>query len=266
MAMRATGTFLFLGRLIVLGVAVAAVSACDVVVSSLESKGKAQDQWTRTYQLASGDVEIVNPNGAIEVVGGDGTQVEVVAERTARAATDEDAKKVLDQLQIAEDVTASRVRLETKAPGGEGRRIEVKYHVKVPAAVNVRLISQNGALDAVALKGGLKAETGNGTIKGRELAGTVEASATNGVVRLEMAALGSGGVRAETVNGAVELTMPASTKADVQANCLNGRITVEGLKLDGPETTRRRVEGRLNGGGPKVVLETTNGRIQIIGK
>jgi hypothetical protein len=41
---------------------------------------------------------------------------------------------------------------------------------------------------------------------------------------------------------------------------------VEGLKIDGPQSTRQRVEGRLNGGGPKVVLETANGRVQLIGK
>jgi DUF4097 and DUF4098 domain-containing protein YvlB len=60
--------------------------------------------------------------------------------------------------------------------------------------------------------------------------------------------------------------MPSSAKADVHATCVNGRIAVDGLKLDGPETTRRRVEGRLNGGGPKVTLETTNGGIRLTGK
>jgi hypothetical protein len=264
--MHATGTLANVVRLTVLGAAIVGVSACDVVVTSLESKGRAQDQWTRTYQLASGEIEIVNTNGTIEVVGREGSQVEVVAERTARGATDEDARKILAELRIDEQVGATRIRLETKAPGGEGRRVEVKYHVTVPYAINVRLESQNGTLDAVAIKGTLKAETGNGTVKGRELTGSVEASTTNGSVRLEMAALGSSGIRAETVNGTVDVSMPSTSKADVQASCINGRITVEGLKLDGPESTRRRVEGRLNGGGPKVVLETTNGRIQLTGK
>ncbi len=101
------------------------------MVTSLESKGKAQDQWSRTYQLPSGELEIVNTNGTIEVVGGEGVDVQVVAERTARGATDEDAKKVLAELQIVEESGTNRVRLETKAPSGEGRRVEVRYHVKV---------------------------------------------------------------------------------------------------------------------------------------
>jgi len=264
--MRASRTLSLVVRLTVIGLALVAVSACDVVVSSLESKGKAEDQWTRSYPLASGELEIVNTNGSIEVTGADGSQVEVVAERIAKAATDDDAKKVLAELQIGEQVSANRVRLETKPPTGEGRRIEVKYHIKVPAGVNVRLNSQNGTLDAASLKGEFRAETGNGTIKGRDLTGLVEANTTNGTIRLEVAALASGGVRAETVNGTVELTIPSSSKADVRASCVNGSISVEGIKLDGPEASRRRVEGRLNGGGSKVVLETTNGRVRLIGK
>jgi hypothetical protein len=265
--MHATRMIPALARALAVVATAAALSACDVVVNSLDAKGKAQDQWTRTYAIASsGEVVIVNANGGIDLVGADGTKVEVVAERTARGMTDEDAKKVLAELQIGEEITASRVRLETKAPSGEGRRVEVKYHIKVPASVSVRLQNSNGTIEVVAVKGTVNAETGNGSVRGRDLTGTVEATTTNGTVRLEMSSLASGGVRAETVNGSVEVTIPSGAKADVQANCLNGRISVDGLTLDGPERTRRRVEGRLNGGGPKVVLEATNGRIQLTGK
>jgi hypothetical protein len=264
--MRPTSALVNLLRLAAVGLAVVAASACDVVVTSMEAKGKAEDQWAKTYQLASGELEIVNTNGSIEVVGSEGTEVKVVAERTARGATDEDARNVLAGLQIAEDVGANRIRLETKAPAGQGRSINVKYHVTVPASVDVRLKNQNGSLDAAGIKGALKIETGNGSVKGRDLSGPIEASSTNGSVRLDVTAVASGGIRAETVNGGVTLSMPSSAKADVQATCVNGGIAVEGLKLEGPETTRRRVEGRMNGGGPKVVVETTNGGIKLTGK
>jgi hypothetical protein len=264
--MRRTRIFANLLRLAALAAAVVALSGCDVVVTSLESKGKAQDQWAKTYPMASGEVEIVNINGSIEVVGGDASEVSIVAERTARGATDQDAAKVLADLRIAEDVGPNRLRIETKPPAGEGGRVSVKYHVTVPASVNVRLANQNGTLDVSALKGTLRAETGNGTVKGTGLSGAVEASATNGSVRLDVTAVAAGGIHAETVNGSVTLALPASANADVQASCVNGGIGVEGLKLAGPETTRRRVEGRLNAGGPKVIVETTNGGIKLTGK
>jgi len=265
--MHATRRIAHAARLIAVIAAAAALSACDVVVSSLAAKGRAQDQWTRSYPMAAGgQVEIVNTNGSIDIVGSEGSQVEVVAERTARAMTDEEAKSFLAQIEIGEEVSANRVRLETKAPGVQGRRIEVKYHIKVPASVNVRLQNSNGTVDIVAIKGTVRAETSNGTVRGRELTGAIEASTTNGSVRLDVNAVAAGGIRAETVNGTVELTMPSSAKADVQASCLNGRISVDGLKLEGGEVTRRRVEGRVNGGGPRVVIDTTNGKVQITGK
>ena len=265
--MHATRLIATAARLAAVLAAAAVLSACDVVVNSLEAKGKAHDVWTRSYPItATGTVEIVNANGRIEITGTDGVQVEVGAVRTARAMTDEDAQKVLAELQIVESVTADLVRLETKAPTGEGRRVDVEYHIKVPASVSVRLRNANGTIEVVALNGAVKAETDNGTVIGRQLTGAVEATTTNGSVRLEVDGVAVGGIRAETVNGRVELTLPSGAKADLQATCMNGRVTVNGLKVDGPETTRRRVEGRLNGGGPKVVLETTNGQIQLTGR
>ncbi len=253
----------------VLAVAAAAVAlaACDVVINSIDVKGRATDQWTRTYQVApTGQIEIANTNGGIDVTGGPGDKVEVVAERTARGMTDEDAKKLLGQVQVVEESAPAKLRLEMKAPAGESGHFEVKYRVKAPAGVSVRLQTTNGTISVMQLTGGVNAEVTNGTVRGQDLGGAVEASTTNGSVRLDMAAVAPGGIRAETVNGAVDLTIPSGTKADVDANCLNGRISVNGMKLEGPEATRRHVGGRLNGGGPRIALDTTNGGIKITAK
>ncbi len=200
------------------------------------------------------------------MTGGTGSQVEVIAERTARGMTDEDAKKLLGQVQAVEESTPARLRLEMKAPAGEAGHIEVKYHVKVPSGVSVRLRTTNGEISVMQLTGAVNAVGNNGSVRGRDLSGAVEASMTNGTVRLEMAAVAPGGIRAETVNGAVDVTIPAGAKADVDANCVNGRIALNDIKLDGPEATRRHVGGRLNGGGPRIALETTNGGIRISAK
>jgi hypothetical protein len=253
--------------LTVLGAA-GALSGCDVVVTSLGANSKAEEQWSRTYPVtAGGQVEILNTSGEISVTGGDGAQVEVVAERTARAATDADAKDLLKQIEIREDVTPARVRLETHQPSTlDGRRVEVRYHVKVPASVSVRVQNTNGEIVANALKGAFRAETTNGGIRGQGLSGQVEASTTNGGVRLQVDAVSPGGVRVETVNGGVDLTIPAAAQADVRAGCVNGGISLHGLALVGGESTRRRVEGKLNGGGALVSAETTNGGVRITGK
>jgi hypothetical protein len=106
-------------RLLAVAVAAAALAACDVVINSLDVKGRATDQWTRTYQVGpTGEIEIANINGGIDVTGGTGSQVEIIAERTARGITDEDAKKLLGQIQAVEDSTPAKLRLEMKVPAG----------------------------------------------------------------------------------------------------------------------------------------------------
>jgi hypothetical protein len=41
---------------------------------------------------------------------------------------------------------------------------------------------------------------------------------------------------------------------------------VSSLTLDASEQSRRRLDAKLNGGGPRIELETTNGGIKIVGK
>ena len=64
------------------------------------------------------------------------------------------------------------------------------------------------------------------------------------------------------MNGGVHLAVPEGTQADVSARCTNGRVSVTDLALDVEgEQTRRRVAGRLNGGGARIDLQTTNGGV-----
>jgi len=252
-------------RILGLVVTASALTACDVVVSSMHAQGKAQDEWSRSYPVSSNALlEIVNGNGEVDVTAGTGSTIEVKAERIARAATDEMAQEYLKQLEILEEAGRDHVRIETKSPPRAHRSsAEVKYHVVVPAGLSVRVRNTNGAVTIVGVQGEVKAETTNGGVRGRDLTGAVEASTTNGGVTLEMAAVAAGGIRAETTNGGVDLRIPGAARADIRASVLNGGISLTGLELEGGEKTRRRLEGRLNGGGPNVNLETTNGGIKI---
>src|SRR3712207_1260580 len=117
------------GVLFLLAALVAVCAACDVRVDgnggwSLDlAHGKAQDEWTRTYQLDPGEqLEIININGRIVAEAADGSTVDVRAERTARGSTDEAAKEVLDSIEMREEVGDARVRVEVRAPSRLGGR------------------------------------------------------------------------------------------------------------------------------------------------
>ena len=145
-----------------------------------------------------------------------------------------------------------------------GVAVEVKYHVRVPETALVRARVTNGEIAASALAGRLVATNVNGAITGRHLKGGVEARTVNGAVTIDVESLGDELIDLRTVNGALELTLPESARANLSATVANGVIDTTGLVLDlMGEQTRRRVRGRLNGGGAPIELTTTNGPIRV---
>jgi hypothetical protein len=60
------------------------------------------------------------------------------------------------------------------------------------------------------------------------------------------------------------LTLPRAARANLSATCTNGAIDVSGVALElMGEQSKRRVRGRINGGGTPVELTTTNGSISV---
>jgi len=246
--------------LVVVGLA---STACELAVASF--KAEAKDEWSRSYPMsAGGSIELANTNGAITVTQGSGNTVEVKAERVAKAATEEAARDLLKQLEIREDVTASQIKIETKTPSGMRLGgVEVRYALTVPSGVAVRVDNTNGRITLTGLSGDVKAETTNGGVSGSGLTGPVRATTTNGGIELGVASVHPDGITLETTNGGVSLTLPSDVKADISASCVNGGISSDlPIEKDG-SSSRRSLRGRLNGGGPRVSLETVNGGVKI---
>jgi DUF4097 and DUF4098 domain-containing protein YvlB len=247
--------------------AVLSLAACDVSVGGLS--GRATDEWTRTYKLdPGGELRIGNTNGRIDVEGSDEGAVEVRAERIAKAVSDEAARELLPRIAIKEDVKPDRVSIETGRIGGImiGAGVEVRYHVRAPKSVIVNVSNTNGVITLKSLSGRVTAHTTNGGVRGNGLSGGVDASTTNGGVDVEFASIGADRISLHTTNGGVTIDLPEDAKADVVATCTNGGISVSGVKMQVTEQSRRRIEGKMNGGGTPIELSTTNGGIRIRSK
>jgi DUF4097 and DUF4098 domain-containing protein YvlB len=259
--------FVRASRVLVIVLVAVSLAGCDVMVNTMHGgNGRASDVWTRSYTLTpNGELEISNVNGKIEVESSDGSKVEVRAERSARASTDEAARKLLEDSTIREDVTADRIRLETPSQRLRRASLEVRYRVTVPKTARVRLETVNGGIEVTGVEGQLRAESTNGKVVGRRLGSSVNASTTNGGIELEVDKLSEDGITLETTNGGIELRLPSDAKATVSARCTNGGISVtEGLQMKtSGETSNRRLEATLNGGGAPIRLETTNGGIRV---
>lgn len=266
-----------LSRLVAVLTLAAGVGACDVSVGdggfNLEMvSGRAQDEWTRSYPLtAGGRLEIVNINGKITAEPASGGAVEVVAQRTARAMSDEAARELLGRIEMREEVGDGRIRIETRAPSTSGfGGHQVQYIVKVPAGVHVDFRTTNGGVEVTGLDGEVRARSTNGGIRGIALkTAVVEGRVTNGGVDVELLTPvgASGKVELDCTNGGVRLAVPASSQATVVARATNGGVSVDGVDLSVTgEQSRRRIEGTLNGGGGRIDLSTTNGGVRLRGR
>src|SRR6185436_17798708 len=98
--------------IIPLVVAVIASAGCDIVTADLRSEESAE--WKKTYTLDP------SGNGKIVVEPSEGNTVEVRAIKKARGATPEASKAALERATIVEDVSSSRVKIDTKIARIEG--------------------------------------------------------------------------------------------------------------------------------------------------
>jgi hypothetical protein len=258
---------------LIIPLAVAAIGSagCDIVTADLRSEESAE--WKKTYTLdPNGTVEIGNVNGKIIVEPSQGNTVEVLAIKKARGATPEAAKAALERATIVEDVTSGRVKIDTKIARMEGivfnnGNLQVEYHVKVPVGAEAKFTTVNGGVEVTGLKGRVTAETTNGGVTTRDVTGQLEASTTNGGLDIDLARVPEGGVKLECVNGGIKVRLPRDAKANISASIVNGGIDAGDLSIEGSgESSRRRLEGRMNGGGPRVQIEGTNGGIRLSGR
>ncbi len=231
---------------------------------------EAKDTWTRTYKVKEGaTVELREPNGRIRVEAGDGGEVTINATKVAKGPSEEAAKAALADMVIKDVATADRVEIDsTSSSSGINFRLSkhVDYDVKMPRTGQLTIKSTNGEIKVIAIAGLVKIEATNGDIELTGMEKGVDVDAVNGRVQVEMASVGDGGVRCKTTNGEIILTVPASAKATIAARVTNGEVRTENLTVQSTESSHRRLDGTIGGGGPEIRLDTMNGEIRIIGK
>ncbi len=145
--------------------------------------------------------------------------------------------------------------------------------------------STNGGMELDSLKGAVSVHTTNGHVTASRLDGKCDLSTVNGGIqaegRFESLDISStnGGIEARaesgsrmlsgwhirTTNGRVELAVPTDLKANLNIDTSNGRIRVDLPVVTQGFEDRGQFRGILNGGGPEMLISTTNAGIHIRG-
>ena len=256
--------------------AAAAAAACDVRVNDkgvsldVSEGGRAEDEWKRTYNLATdGQFELHVFAGNIDIGQASGAAVEVLATREAHAKTDEEARTLLGTSQIGEEVAADRVRIDgTQLKGKQDfrRGIRIDYRIGIPPGLHVIIRNEFGRVSLENVNGRFSINSTNSRIDGEGVSGGFEIETVNGGIVMEMAAL-TGDIRMRTVNGGIVLHLPTNANGTLDATTINGGVSVDAsLKLTPTTKEPQRLSARLGTGtGPRIELSTTNGGVSLDG-
>jgi DUF4097 and DUF4098 domain-containing protein YvlB len=202
------------------------------------------------------------PNGGVDVIGGDSTDVVVRAVIQTQAGSDADAKALAGAVRV---ITTSGP-IHAEGPSTHGRaQWSVSFVVSVPRRTDLDVETENGGIRVDHVDGRMRLAAENGGIALHDLSGDVRARAENGPMRVSLA--GSrwqgAGLDAETVNGPVILAIPAGYAAHLETGTVNGPTAI-----DIPLTVTGHVDLQhfstdIGGGGPPIRVVTTNGPVSV---
>ncbi len=177
-------------------------------------------------ETSDGDVSLLEIIGAVDVVTSDGD----ISVRDARGPAA--LFKTSDGDIEAETISAEEIDLHTSDGDVHANHLEGR---------DILVHTSDGDIDLASVSGALQAVTGDGDI-------------FIGITRLDETRIEAGG-------GDIEITADSRIAADIELRGESVRLG-RAADLDG-QVSRRRAEGTLNGGGPRLVAFTGDGAVSL---
>lgn len=223
-------------------------------------------------------------NGSVTVNGAATNMCDVTATITARADTEENAKKLADKVRVWLDASGPKIAARIEKPDLVGwQHVVVAFDVKITNHINLDLVTHNGAVEIADITGEVEATTHNGAVTTREVTGNHSLTTHNGRISCQQI---SGDIELETHNGSVDVvytdnaptpgkvdivthngdidfTSPPNFSAKADISTHNGSIrTALPITVVG-EVSKRELRGTIGSGEGRLHLETHNGSIKI---
>jgi hypothetical protein len=121
--------------------------------------------------------------------------------------------------------------------------------------------TSGGSIKMGKVEGDVVARTSGGNIKVRSVTGNLNCNTSGGSISAEMASQIDKPLELSTAGGDISLALPADFKADLKASTSGGRVDCA-LPLEG-KVKPSSISGKVNGGGPSVLLRTSGGNIEV---
>lgn len=223
---------------------------------------------------ASGRVQIETYKGSITVTAWESPRVEVLA-RVMPDGDDPDQNEKVRLTKVSIEGSGNSVRIESDYDRIKGRWFRswtdngtlpfVHYTIRMPRSATLDIKDYKSRIRVDAIEGGLKLNTYKGSVDLEGLRGGLELNTYKGEVRARFARFDRDS-EIETYKGDVSVEMPANARFDLDAEI--GRRGDLNLGFDlttreGHRSGRDGYRGAVNGGGPRLRLETYKGTLRI---
>jgi len=256
------------------------LSGCDI----------SSAKYTRAVQVsaplsAGSTFAAQTHNGSITVYGADVADCNLTATITARAATEEAAKKLAEKIKITLEPSGNKLTAKIEKPTilRMGQSVAVSLDVQVPDHTSLELTTHNGSIEITNITGKVNGtthngkvtvekvcgtatlQTHNGSIRCKEISGDTQLKTHNGSVKVYYAegAPPICNVSLITHNGGIDFTAPPDFSAVVEASTHNGSIKTDLPITIVGEVSKRKLKGTIGTGQGKLHLQTYNGSIKI---
>ena len=251
----------------------------------------------KTFTLTSSHriLEVDNIFGSIEVIGGQGDQVQLVVNKTVSAESKDrmDAAKKEVTLDITDQ--PDFLKLYVNGPfrckcengsdgcsswhGDRGYRVKMDFQLQVPREIEVKLKTVNsGHVRVQDVTGNFSVHNVNGGIEMQNVAGSGVAKTVNGPVKVTFRENPRENSDFATINGNIDLYFNHGLAGDFRFKTMNGAVLSDFEMTSLPAQpvnaerhgTRfvfrsdRYTGGRVGSGGPEIKAENLNGDISIL--
>ncbi len=237
-------------------------------------------------------LDVDNIFGSIDVVGGQGDQVQLVVNKTIYAESKERMEAAKKEVTLDVTEQPDLLKLYVNGPfrcnrqdgcdgrhGDRGYTVEMDFQLQVPRNIEVKLKTVNsGHVNVRDVIGNFSIHNVNGGIELSDVAGSGIAKTVNGGVKATFRENPREKSDFSTINGNIEMYFVHGLAADFRFKTMNGRVysdfEMTSLPAHPANVERqsgrfvfrsdRYTGGRIGNGGPEITAENLNGEIRVL--
>jgi len=169
-------------------------------------------------------------SGSIGVTGQEVDRVQVVATICARAATEEEAQELAEQVSIRFEQSGNKTEIKADRPRQRKRQsISIRYRIVAPRQTHIQCSSASGSLNLTDLIGNIDAHAASGSVDAAHIQGSVHLRSASGSVRCEQ--VRDGDIQLSSASGSIRLS-DASGIGTCDMHAASGSVTARQVEAE----------------------------------